>query len=168
MFARFSTQSRPQRIQILARLASSRLARHARLCHDGCPPTSRKQADAQKNQVERNAKTSDLIPWSIQEIRRIAQSLARKRIQPADVIAWSPGGALIRPQHRNLISNKNHNCNANITVVIVFSLGSRAAHSQRGAGDRGEYRKATGHPALSLARQPLAATVMSPAEKTAR
>jgi hypothetical protein len=28
-------------------------------------------------------------PWSIQEIRRIAQRLARKRIQPADVIAWS-------------------------------------------------------------------------------
>ena len=47
------------------------------------------QANAQKNQVERNAKTSDLIPWSIQEIRRIAQRLARKRIQPADVIAWS-------------------------------------------------------------------------------
>ena len=35
-----------------------------------------------------------------------------------------------------------------------------------GAGDRGEYRKAT--PALSLARQPLAATAMQPAEKTAR
>jgi hypothetical protein len=33
--------------------------------------------------------TSDRIPWSIQEIRRIAQRLARKRIQPADVIAWS-------------------------------------------------------------------------------
>jgi hypothetical protein len=31
----------------------------------------------QKNQVGRNAKTSDLIPWSIQEIRRIAQRLAR-------------------------------------------------------------------------------------------
>ena len=31
-----------------------------------------------------NAKTSDLFPWSIQEIRRIAQRLARKRIQPAD------------------------------------------------------------------------------------
>jgi hypothetical protein len=27
--------------------------------------------------------------WSIQEIRRIAQRLARKRMQPADVIAWS-------------------------------------------------------------------------------
>jgi NAD(P)-dependent dehydrogenase (short-subunit alcohol dehydrogenase family) len=48
-------------------------------------PTSRRQ----KNQVERNAKTSDLIPWSIQEIRRIAQRLARKRIQPADVVVWS-------------------------------------------------------------------------------
>ena len=44
---------------------------------------------AQKNKVECNAKTSDLIRWSIQEIRRIAQRLARKRIQPADVIAWS-------------------------------------------------------------------------------
>ena len=62
---------------------------HARLRHDGCHPTSGQQAHAQKNQVERNAKTSDLIPWSIQEIRRIAQRLARKRIQPADVIAWS-------------------------------------------------------------------------------
>jgi hypothetical protein len=42
---------------------------------------------AQKKQVEGNAKTSDLIHWSIQEIRRIAQRLARKRIRPADVIA---------------------------------------------------------------------------------
>src|SRR5437016_13338040 len=31
-------RARPQRIQILARLASSRLARHARLCHAACPP----------------------------------------------------------------------------------------------------------------------------------
>ena len=36
-----------------------------------------------------NAKTSDLIRWSIQEIRRIAQRLAQKRINPAYVIAWS-------------------------------------------------------------------------------
>jgi hypothetical protein len=28
------------------------------------------------------------------------------------------GGALIRPQHRNLISNKNHNCNAKETLII--------------------------------------------------
>jgi SRSO17 transposase len=42
-----------------------------------------------KNQVERKTKARDLIRWSIQEIRRIAQRLARKRIQPANVIAWS-------------------------------------------------------------------------------
>jgi hypothetical protein len=30
-----------------------------------------------------------LIRWSIQEIRRIAIRLARKRIQPAHIIAWS-------------------------------------------------------------------------------
>ena len=82
-------RARPQRNQILAWLASSRLARHARLRHDGCHPASGQQAGAQKNQVERNAKTSDLIRWSIQEIRRIAQRLARRRIQPANVIAWS-------------------------------------------------------------------------------
>ena len=78
-----------ERIQIVAWLASSRLARHARICHDGCHPTSGQQAGAQKNQVERDAKTSHLIRWSIQEIRRIAQRLAQKRIQPADIIAWS-------------------------------------------------------------------------------
>ena len=72
-----------------------------------------------KNQVERNAKTSDLIPWSIQEIRRIAQRLARKRIQPADVIAWRSGGALIRPQHRNLISNQTKTT----TVMLVKDSG---------------------------------------------
>ena len=75
--------------QIVAWLASSRLARHARICHDGCHPTSGQQAGAQKNQVQRDAKTSHLIRWSIQEIRRIAHRLAQKRIQPADIIAWS-------------------------------------------------------------------------------
>ena len=34
-------------------------------------------------------KTSFLIRWSIQEIRRIAIKLAQRRIQPAHVIAWS-------------------------------------------------------------------------------
>jgi hypothetical protein len=70
-------------------VASSRLARHARLRHDGCHPTSGQQADAQKNKVERAAKSFDLIRWSIQEIRRVAQRLAQKRILPAHVIAWS-------------------------------------------------------------------------------
>jgi hypothetical protein len=30
-----------------------------------------------------------LIRWSIQEVRRIANKLAQRRIQPAYVIAWS-------------------------------------------------------------------------------
>ena len=30
-----------------------------------------------------------MIRWSIQEVRRIAIRLARKRIQPAHIIAWS-------------------------------------------------------------------------------
>jgi hypothetical protein len=42
--------------------------------------------------IRRNVANGDLAyftTWSIQENRRIAQRLARKRIQPADVIAWS-------------------------------------------------------------------------------
>jgi len=34
-------------------------------------------------------KPNDLIRWSVQEIRRIAVRLAQRRIQPAQVIAWS-------------------------------------------------------------------------------
>jgi phosphohistidine phosphatase SixA len=30
-----------------------------------------------------------LIPWSVQEIRRVAMRLAQRRIHPAHVIAWS-------------------------------------------------------------------------------
>jgi hypothetical protein len=33
--------------------------------------------------------TPSLIRWSIQEVRRIAIRLARKRVQPAHIIAWS-------------------------------------------------------------------------------
>jgi hypothetical protein len=36
-----------------------------------------------------NISTPPLIRWSIQEIRRIAIRLARKRIQLAHIIAWS-------------------------------------------------------------------------------
>jgi len=32
---------------------------------------------------------SELIPWSVQEIRRITQRLAQQRIASAFVIAWS-------------------------------------------------------------------------------
>ena len=96
-------RARPQRNQVLAWLASSCIAGHARLCHDGCHPASGQQAGTQKNQVERNTKASGLIRWSIQEIRRIAQRLARRRIRPANVIAWS----LWRRAHQ-AVAQKSH------------------------------------------------------------
>jgi hypothetical protein len=34
-------------------------------------------------------KSKALIRWPVQEIRRIATRLAQRRIEPADVIAWS-------------------------------------------------------------------------------
>jgi hypothetical protein len=76
-------RSRPQRDQILAWLASPCLARHACLRHDGGDPAPGKQVAAQKNTP------LHLIRWSIQEIRRVAHRLARRRIDPSYVIAWS-------------------------------------------------------------------------------
>src|SRR5476649_2582300 len=84
-----SRWARSQRDPLLAWLASSRFVRHACLRHDGGHPPSGQSAGAQKNHIERETKTSGLIRWSIQEIHRIAQRLARKRIQPAYIIAWS-------------------------------------------------------------------------------
>jgi hypothetical protein len=54
----------------------------------------RQSAAAKKNQPPNHGKnqtiaTPSLIRWSIQEVRRIAIRLARKRIQPAHIIAWS-------------------------------------------------------------------------------
>jgi hypothetical protein len=73
----------------MAWLASSRLAGHARLRHDGGNPASGKPPDTQKNQANDCKKSPTLIRWSIQEIRRIAQRLAQRRINPACIIAWS-------------------------------------------------------------------------------
>jgi hypothetical protein len=39
--------------------------------------------------LDREAASKELIRWSVQEIRRIANRLARQQIHPADVIAWS-------------------------------------------------------------------------------
>jgi hypothetical protein len=74
------------------------IAGHARLRHDGYDPRSRQCIRAApKNIAAKNSdassasalKTSSLICWSMQEIRRIATRLARKRIRPEFVIAWS-------------------------------------------------------------------------------
>jgi SRSO17 transposase len=83
------TRPRSQRNPLLAWLAPSRFAGHARLRHDGRHPSSRQCHAAQKNDAPSAAKTSFLIRWSIQEIRRIVIKLAQRRIQPAHIIAWS-------------------------------------------------------------------------------
>jgi hypothetical protein len=85
---------RSQREQILAWLASPRFLGDVRLRHDGSDPTSHKPATTQKNKTSpfgksQHTTTQPLNRWSIQEIRRIAIRLARKRIQPAHIIAWS-------------------------------------------------------------------------------
>ena len=50
------------------------------------PPPKKETPNHSKNQ---SIATLSLIRWSIQEVRRIAIRLARKRIQPAHIIAWS-------------------------------------------------------------------------------
>ncbi|WP_308163785.1 transposase [Bradyrhizobium sp. SRL28] len=50
------------------------------------PPQKNETPNYGKNQ---SIAIPSLIRWSIQEVRRIAIRLARKRIQPAHVIAWS-------------------------------------------------------------------------------
>src|ERR1700690_3485337 len=87
-------RTRSQREQILAWVASPRFLGDARLRHDGGNPPSRQSAAAKKNATPNHGKhkstaTPSLIRWSIQEVRRIAIRLARKRIQPAHIIAWS-------------------------------------------------------------------------------
>jgi hypothetical protein len=73
----------------MAWLASPRFPRHDGFCHDGCYPTPGKPIDTQKNQASPGQTPPMLIRWSIQEIRRIAQRLKRRRINPAFIIAWS-------------------------------------------------------------------------------
>ena len=71
-----------------------RVARHTRLRHDGRNPRSRQCRDTPKNNPPEGAPDSTLtsrsfVRWSMQEIRRIATRLARKRIHPEFVVAWS-------------------------------------------------------------------------------
>ena len=72
------------------------------------------------------------------------------------------GGALIRPQHRNLISNKNHNCNAKkIHAVTMRPDGleqndtSAAAAPHSVTSGRAPGVKPSAGPALAGRNQPL-------------
>src|SRR5258706_12659296 len=75
-------------------LAQASLPGDPRLRQDNRQPAPRQPATPKKNKTtppgkSQNIITPPLIRWSIQEIRRIAIRLARKRIQPAHIIAWS-------------------------------------------------------------------------------
>jgi len=56
-----------------------------------------------KDQVNNRKASSPLIRWSVQEIRRIAIRLAQRRINPANIIAWS----VWRPAHQ-AVARKAH------------------------------------------------------------
>jgi len=60
----------------------------AAIRHRANPPPPKKNATPNHGKHKSTA-TPSLIRWSIQEVRRIAIRLARKRIQPAHIIAWS-------------------------------------------------------------------------------
>jgi hypothetical protein len=70
-------------------MVPSRISGDAGLCDDGGNPASCQSAHTKKNDAAPCKKSPGLIRWSIQEIRRIANRLAQKRIRPAFVIAWS-------------------------------------------------------------------------------
>ena len=88
---------RPHRDTVVAWPAPSCFPGYARLCDDGHDPLPRQRdATAKKNTPDRLPILSlvrplvrPLIPWSMQEIRRVSTRLARRRIRPAHVIAWS-------------------------------------------------------------------------------
>jgi len=77
-----------QRNPLLAWLAPPCFTCHARVCHDGRDPPSHQHRDGPANETP-DLCGPPLIRWSIQEIRRIANRLAQRRIAKAHVIAWS-------------------------------------------------------------------------------
>ena len=73
--------------RIKAWLAPPCLPGHAGLRHDGDHPPSCQHRTAPKNDAQ--PAPPPLIRWSVQEIRRIANRMAQRQIQPAHIIAWS-------------------------------------------------------------------------------
>lgn len=86
------TGAGPQRNPFLARLASPRVLGHARLRHAGRHPPPRESSAAPKKGAAAASPATGaptLVRWSVQEVRRVANRLARRRIRRAHVIAWS-------------------------------------------------------------------------------
>ena len=107
------TRPRSQRDTLLAWLAPSCLAGHACLRHDGRHRASRQcRAAAQKNHAPSSDKTSLLIRWSVQEIRRIVVKLAQRASNPRTSSHGHSGEELTKPKHAAPISKRECNCNA--------------------------------------------------------
>jgi hypothetical protein len=70
-----------------------------------------REQDGQKNEPisQYDAKSIDLIRWSVQEIRRIAVKLGQRQIQPAHIIAWS----IWRRAHQAVARRLTAKCNCN-------------------------------------------------------
>jgi len=70
-------------------MAPARFARDACLRYDGRDPAPRKHGTCPANETQDLRGPPPLIRWSIQEIRRIANRLAQRRIERVHVITWS-------------------------------------------------------------------------------
>jgi hypothetical protein len=81
-------RARSQRDPQLARLAPPRLAGDAGLRPAGGDPAP---GEHHRTTPKKHSKPAvpPMVRWSVQEIRRLANRLAQRRIEPAFVIAWS-------------------------------------------------------------------------------
>jgi hypothetical protein len=84
------TRSRPRRDALPAWLAPPRLARHDGLRHARRHPLPSRRCHTLEKGARRQDHAPPSIRRSMQEIRRIPSRLARRRIHPAHLIAWSP------------------------------------------------------------------------------
>ena len=113
---------RPHRDTVVAWLAPSCFPGYARLCDDGHDPVPRQRdATAKKNTPDRLLILSLIpppIPWSMQEIRRVFTRLARRRIRPAHVIAWSLWRRAHQAAARESHPNPDRNCSARLEIQL--------------------------------------------------
>jgi hypothetical protein len=73
----------------VAWLVPSCLAGHARLCYESSDLPSRKGRNTPENTAkDKSDPITELIRWSIQKTRRIANKMAKRQIQPAHCIVW--------------------------------------------------------------------------------
>jgi hypothetical protein len=80
-----------------------------------------------------------LIRWSVQEIRRIAVRLARRRIRPATSSLGHFGYGPIKPQLEKRIRSEECNCNARLrsyygsqkVTVAAMQMAEKKVWAQR-------------------------------------